>query len=90
MKKLTINVPNGPAVTDDLCIPKELAAHCTSLQTVAFTGHTENLLSIKAAAFRETTMLTEISLPDSIRTIEQCAFCDSGIKTFICLRILDR
>ena len=25
-------------------------------------------------------MLTEISLPDSIRTIEQCAFCDSGIE----------
>ncbi len=80
LKKLTINAPDGPAVADDLCIPEELAAHCTSLQTVTFTGHTENLLSIKAAAFRETTMLTEISLPDSIRTIEQCAFCDSGIK----------
>lgn len=80
LKKLTINAPNGPAVTDDLCIPKELAAHCTSLQTVAFTGHTENLSSIKAAAFIGTTMLREISLPDSIRTIEQCAFCNSGIK----------
>lgn len=80
LKKLTINVPDGPAVADDLCIPEKLAAHCTSLQTVAFTGHTENLLSIKAAAFRGTTMLREISLPDSIRTIEQCAFCDSGIK----------
>lgn len=80
LKKLTINVPDGPAVADDLCIPEELAAHCTSLQTVTFTGHTENLLSIKAAAFRETTMLTEISLPDSIQIIEQCAFCDSGIE----------
>lgn len=80
LKKLTINVPDGPAIADDLCIPEELAAHCTSLQTVTFTGHTENLLSIKAAAFRETTMLTEISLPDSIRTIEQCAFYNSGIK----------
>lgn len=80
LKKLTINVPDGPAIADDLCIPEELAARCTNLQTVTFTGHAENLLSIKAAAFRETTMLTEISLPDSIRTIEQCAFCDSGIK----------
>lgn len=80
LKKLAINVPDGPAIADDLCIPEELAARCTNLQTVTFTGHAENLLSIKAAAFRETTMLTEISLPDSIRTIEQCAFCDSGIK----------
>jgi hypothetical protein len=80
LKKLTINVPDGPVIADDLCIPEELAARCTNLQTVTFTGHAENLLSIKAAAFRETTMLTEISLPDSIRTIEQCAFCDSGIK----------
>lgn len=80
LKKLTINVPDGPAIADNLCIPKELAAHCTSLQTVAFTGHTENLSSIKAAAFMGTTMLREISLPDSIRTIEQCAFYNSGIK----------
>lgn len=80
LKKLTINVPDGPAIADNLCIPKELAAHCTSLQTVAFTGHTENLSSIKAAAFMGTTILREISLPDSIRTIEQCAFYNSGIK----------
>lgn len=80
LKKLTINVPDGLAIADNLCIPKELAAHCTSLQTVAFTGHTENLSSIKAAAFMGTTMLREISLPDSIRTIEQCAFYNSGIK----------
>lgn len=80
LKKLAINVPDGPAIADNLCIPKELAAHCTSLQTVAFTGHTENLSSIKAAAFMGTTMLREISLPDSIRTIEQCAFYNSGIK----------
>lgn len=83
LKKLTINVPDGPAIADDLCIPEELAAHCTSLQTVTFTGHTENLLSIKAAAFRETIMLTEISLPDSIQIIEQCAFCDSGIENIV-------
>lgn len=80
LKKLTINVPDGLAIADNLCIPKELAAHCTSLQTVAFTGHTENLSSIKAAAFMGTTMLREISLPDSIRTIERCAFYNSGIK----------
>lgn len=80
LKKLTINVPDGSAIADNLFIPEELAAHCTSLQTVAFTGHTENLLSIKAAAFRGTTMLKEISLPDSIRTIEQCVFYNSGIK----------
>lgn len=80
LKKLTINVPDGPAIATDLFIPEELAAHCTSLQTVTFTGHTENLSSIKTAAFRGTTMLKEISLPDSIRTIEQCAFCNSGIK----------
>lgn len=80
LKKLTINVPDGPAIADNLCIPKELAAHCTSLQTIAFTGHTENLSNIKAAAFMGTTMLRGISLPDSIRTIEQCAFYNSGIK----------
>lgn len=81
LKKLTINVPDGLAAAAGLFIPEELAAHCTSLQTVTFTGHTENLLSIKAAAFSGTTMLKEISLPDSIRTIEQCAFCDSGIES---------
>lgn len=81
LKKLTINVPDGPAAATDLFIPEELVARCTSLQTVTFTGHTENLSSIKAAAFSGTTMLREISLPDSIRTIEQCAFCDSGIKS---------
>lgn len=80
LKNLTINVPDGLAIADNLCIPKELAAHCTSLQTIAFTGHIENLSSIKAAAFMGTTMLREISLPDSIRTIEQCAFYNSGIK----------
>lgn len=83
LKKLTINVPDGLAIADNLCIPKELAAHCTSLQTVAFTGHTENLSSIKAAAFMGTTMLREISLPDSIQIIEQCAFCDSGIENIV-------
>lgn len=83
LKKLAINVPDGPAIADNLCIPKELAAHCTSLQTVAFTGHTENLSSIKAAAFMGTTMLREISLPDSIQIIEQCAFCDSGIENIV-------
>lgn len=81
LKKLTINVPDNLAVAAGLSIPEELAAHCTSLQTVVFTGHPENLLSIKESAFRKTTALTEINLPDSVQTIEQYAFCDSGIET---------
>ena len=81
LKRLTINVPDGLTVATGLFIPEELAAYCTSLQTITFTGHTENLLNIKIAAFKDTTMLTEISLPDSIQTIEQCAFYDSGIES---------
>lgn len=81
LKRLTINVPDGLTVATGLFIPEELAAYCTSLQTITFTGHTENLLNIKIAAFKGTTMLTEISLPDSIQTIEQCAFYDSGIES---------
>lgn len=81
LKKLTINVPDGPAIADDLCIPEELAARCTNLQTVTFTGHAENLLSIKAAAFRETTMLTEITLPEKLKTIGRQTFSESGLKS---------
>lgn len=50
------------------------------MQTVTFTGHPENLLGIEAAAFRDTTRLTEISLPNNIQKIERYAFCNSGIK----------
>lgn len=81
LKKLTINVPDGLPAAVGLSIPEELAANCASLQTVVFTGHPENLLSIKESAFRKTTALTEINLPDSVQTIEQYAFCDSGIET---------
>lgn len=81
LKRLTINVPDGLAVAAGLSIPEKLAAYCRSLQTVTFTGHPENLLGIEAAAFRDTTRLTEISLPNNIQTIEQYAFCNSGIKT---------
>lgn len=81
LKRLTINIPDGFAAAFGLSIPKKLAACCTSLQTVIFTGHPENLLGIEAAAFRDTTKLTEILLPDNIQTIEQYAFCNSGIKT---------
>lgn len=81
LKRLTINVPYGLAATAGLSIPKKLAAYCTSLQTIAFTGHPENLLGIEAAAFEYTTKLTEISLPNNIQKIEQYAFCNSGIKT---------
>lgn len=81
LKRLTINIPYGLAAAAGLSIPKKLAAYCTSLQTVTFTGHPENLLGIEAAAFRDTTRLTEISLPNNIQTIGQYAFCNSGIKT---------
>lgn len=80
LKRLTINVPDGLAVAAGLSIPEKLAAYCTSLQTITFTGHTENLSSIKEAAFRDTAALTEINLPDSIHMIEKYAFRDSGIK----------
>lgn len=81
LKKLTINVPYGLAAAAGLSIPKKLVAYCTSLQTVAFTGHSENLLGVEAAAFEYTTKLTEISLPNNIQKIEQYAFRNSGIKT---------
>lgn len=80
LKRLTINIPDGAAAGLTCSIPKKLAAYCTSLQTVTFTGHPENLLGIEAAAFRDTTRLTEISLPNNIQKIERYAFCNSGIK----------
>lgn len=84
LKKLTINVPARWEAINELSVPKELACECKSLQTVTFTGHTENLSNIKESAFRDTMMLTEISLPDNICLIEKYAFYDSGIKN-ICL-----
>lgn len=80
LKRLTINIPDGLPAAVDLSVPEELAAHCTSLQTVVFTGHPENLSIIRAAAFIGTTSLTEITLPDNICLIEKLAFCGSGIK----------
>lgn len=80
LKRLTINIPDGAAAGLTCSIPKKLAAYCTSLQTVTFTGHPENLLGIEAAAFRDTTRLTEISLPNNIQKIERYAFCNSGIE----------
>ncbi len=78
MKKLTINVPVSVA---GLSVPGGLACECKSLKTVTFTGHIENLSSIKEAAFRGTMMLTEINLPDNIRLIEKEAFHGSGIES---------
>ena len=80
LKKLTIGVPDGITAAAGLSVPEELAANCTSLQTVVFTGHPENLSIIRAAAFMGTTSLTEITLPDNICLIEKLAFCGSGIK----------
>lgn len=80
LKKLTINVADGLEAANGLSIPEELVRECRNLQTVIFTGHTENLSSIKKAAFEGTEMLTEISLPNNIRLIEKYAFYDSGIK----------
>lgn len=84
LKKLTINVADEIAADNGLSIPEELVRECRNLQTVIFTGHTENLSSIKKAAFKNTEMLTEISLPDNICLIEKYAFYNSSIKS-ICL-----
>lgn len=79
LEKLTINISDGLAAAGS-SVPEELAAYCTRLQTVVFTGDVNSLSDIKAAAFMSTVMLTEISLPDSVQTIEQYAFCNSGIE----------
>lgn len=84
LKKLTINVPARWEDFAGLSVPKDLAYECKNLKTVTFTGHTENLSSIKEAAFKDTAALTEINLPNNIRLIEKYAFYDSGIKN-ICL-----
>lgn len=81
LKKLTIGVPDGITAAAGLSVPEELAANCTNLQTVDFTGHPENLSIIRAAAFMGTESLTEITLPDNIHLIEELAFCNSGIKS---------
>lgn len=80
LKKLTINVADGLEAANGLSIPEELVRECRNLQTVIFTGHTENLSSIKRLAFKNTEMLTEISLPDNICLIEEYAFYNSSIK----------
>lgn len=80
LKKLTINVTDEFEAANGLSIPEELVRECRNLQTVVFTGHTENLSSIKKAAFKNTEMLTEINLPDNICLIEEYAFYNSSIK----------
>lgn len=75
LKKLTINVADGPT-----SVPSALVKGCKNLQTVVFTGRTKNLTVIEAAAFKETKNLNTISLPDTIKTISKEAFYDSGIE----------
>lgn len=75
LKKLTINVADGPT-----SVSSALVKGCKNLQTVVFTGRTKNLTVIEAAAFKETKNLNTISLPDTIKTISKAAFYDSGIE----------
>lgn len=75
LKKLTINVADGPT-----SVPSALVKGCKNLQTVMFTGRTKNLTVIEAAAFKETKNLNAISLPDTIKTINKEAFYNSGIE----------
>lgn len=79
LKKLTINVANGPT-----SVSSALVKGCENLQTVVFTGRVQNLQVIEAAAFKGTERLKTISLPDAVKTISKTAFFDSGIET-ICL-----
>lgn len=90
LKKLTINVADEFETANELSIPEELVRECRNLQTVIFTGHTENLSSIKKAAFKNTEMLTEISLPDNICLIEDYAFYNSSIKNIRLPEILEQ
>lgn len=75
LKKLTINVADGPT-----SVSSALVKGCENLQTVIFTGRTKNLTVIEAAAFKETKNLNTVSLPDTIKTISKEAFYDSGIE----------
>lgn len=75
LKKLTINIADGPT-----SVPSALVRGCENLQTVMFTGRTQNLTVIEAAAFKETKNLNTVSLPDTIKTISKEAFYDSGIE----------
>lgn len=75
LEKLTINVADGPT-----SVPSALVKGCKNLQTVVFTGRTQNLTVIEAAAFKETKNLNTISLSDTIKTISKEAFYDSGIE----------
>lgn len=75
LKKLTINVADGPT-----SVSSALVKGCKNLQTVVFTGRTKNLTVIEAAAFKETKNMNTISLPDTIKTISKEAFYDSGIE----------
>lgn len=75
LKKLTINVADGPT-----SVPSALVKGCENLQTVMFTGCTQNLTVIEEAAFKETKNLNTVSLPDTIKTISKEAFYDSGIE----------
>lgn len=79
LKRLTINVADGPT-----SVPSALVKGCENLQTVTFTGRTQNLTVIEAAAFKGTERLKTISLPDAVKTISKETFFDSGIET-ICL-----
>lgn len=79
LKRLTINVADGPT-----SVSSALIAGCENLQTVTFTGRTQNLTVIEAAAFKGTKRLKTISLPDAVKTISKTAFFDSGIEA-ICL-----
>lgn len=75
LKKLTINVADGPT-----SVSSALVKGCKNLQTVVFTGRTNNLTVIGAAAFKETKNLNTISLPDTIKTIGKESFYSSGIE----------
>lgn len=76
LKKLTINVADGPT-----SVPSALVKGCENLQIVIFTGHTKNLTVIEAAAFKGTKNLNTVSLPDTIKTISKEAFYHSAIQS---------
>lgn len=76
LKKLTINVADGPT-----SVPSALVKGCENLQAVMFTGRTKNLTVIEAAAFKETKNLNTVSLPDTIKTISKEAFYHSAIQS---------
>ncbi len=81
----SIGVRNDPELADLTYIAPSAFEDCDSITTVDFTG-CDNLTSIPTSCFKDSEMVTEIDLPESVKSIGDEAFAGTGSYTKVIVR----